>query len=136
MSVLGQKRTKILPFPKKGIAQTPGSASIIDVNASSGLLPSPLTEAELRDAVLRIISYGTYRETRHSNKDRSYRNVSDDDIQFMLRGPWRLSGKPEWDATHKNWKYKLNGHDIEGDELMLVVAVNQEEQMITVITKY
>lgn len=133
---MGQKRTKILPFPKKGIAQTPGSASIIDVNASSGQRPSPLSEPDLQLAVARIILHGTYRETHHSAEDRSYRNVSDDDIQFMLRGSWRLSGGPEWDETHKNWKYKLTGHDIEGDELVLVVAVNQEEQLITVITKY
>lgn len=132
---MGQKRTKILPFPKKGIAQTPGSASIIDVSASSRR-PSPLLEADLRTAVSRVILYGTYRETHHSAEDRSYRNVSDDDIQFMLRGPWKLSGKPEWDEVHRNWKYKLSGQDIEGDDLVLVVAVNEEEQMITVITKY
>ena len=133
---MGQKRTKILPFPKKGIAQTPGSASIIDVNASSGQRPSPLSELDLQNAVSKIIFYGTYRETRHSAEDRSYRNVSDDDIQFMLRGPWKLSGEPEWEEMHKNWKYKLSGHDIEGDDLVLVVAINEEEQMITVITKY
>ncbi len=133
---MDKKTPKILPFTKKGIARTPGSASIIDVNASSGERPSPLSEPDLRTAVSRIILYGTYRETRHSAEDRSYRNVSDDDIQCMLRGPWKLSGKPEWEETHGNWKYKLSGQDIEGDDLVLVVAVNEEEQMITVITKY
>jgi hypothetical protein len=130
------KKPKILPFPKKGIAQTPGSASIIDVNASFGSRLASLSESDLRTAVSRIILYGTYRETRHSAEDRSYRNVSDDDIQFMLRGPWTLKGPPEWDEMHRNWKYKLSGQDIEGDELVLLLAVNEEEQMITVITKY
>ena len=133
---MDMKKPKILPFPKKGIAQTPGSASIIDVNASSGVRPIPLSEPDLRTAVSRVILYGTYRETRHSAEDRSYRNVSDDDIQFMLRGPWTLPSAPEWDEIHKSWKYKLRGQDIEGDELVLVVSVNEEEQMITVITKY
>lgn len=133
---MSQEKPKVLPFPKKGIAQTPGSASIIDVNASSGEKPSLLLEPDLRTAVSRIILYGTYRETRHSAEDRSYRNVSDDDIQFMLAGSWKPLGNPEWDDMHKNWKYKLIGHDIEGDDLVLVVAVNQEEQLITVITKY
>lgn len=133
---MGNEKPKVLPVPKKGLAQTPGSASIIDVNASSGPRPKPLPEPELQTAISRIVLYGTYRETRHSAEDRSYRNVSDDDIQFMLRSTWKLVGDPEWDEKHGNWKYKLAGKDIEGDDLVLVVAVNQEEQLITVITKY
>lgn len=129
---MGQPRPKILPFPKKGLAQSPASASRIDVSASS---EPALNGEELRAAVARVVLYGTYRESKHSAQDRSYRNVSDDDIQFMLRGLWTLAQEPEWDEGHRNWKYKLAGQDIEGDELVLLVTLNQEEQMITIITK-
>ncbi len=54
----------------------------------------------------------------------------------MLCGPWALAAEPEWDEEHRNWKYKLAGHDIEGDELVLLISLNQEEQMITIITKF
>ncbi len=54
----------------------------------------------------------------------------------MLRGPWTLAAPPEWDEDHRTWKYKLAGHGIEGDELVLLVAVNREERMMTIITKY
>ena len=46
------------------------------------------------------------------------------------------SGRAEYDEAHRNWKYKLFGHDIEGDELVLVVAVDTDEQRITIITKF
>ena len=124
---MGQPRNRILPFPKKGVAQSAPSASKLDISASSVGREPALSGEDLHAAVSRIVLYGTYRESKHSAQDRSYRNVSDDDIQLMLCGPWTLAGKPEWDEEHRNWKYKLAGHDIEGDELVLLVSLNQEE---------
>jgi hypothetical protein len=95
-----------------------------------------MPEPELRVALTRIIIHGTYRETRHSSDERGYRNISDEDIQAMLQGSWRLATAPEWDDRHWNWKYRLVGSDIEGDELVLIVTLNLEESLITVITKF
>ncbi len=133
---MDHEKPKILPFPKKGIAQTPGIASNIDVSASSGSRPLALAGEALRQAVTRIVLYGTFRESAHSAFDRSYRNVSQDDMLCMLEGTWTLAAEPEWDEKHHNWKYKLAGKDIEGDDLVLLVALNTEEQMITIITKF
>jgi hypothetical protein len=136
VSVLGKPRSKVLPFPKKIIAQTPSSKSNIDVNASSGRSEPALAGEDLQLAVRRIVLYGTFRESRHSAKDRSYRNISEGDIVAMLEGAWSLVGPPEWDDDHHNWKYTLMGRDIDGDELVLVVAVNVELECIDIITKY
>ena len=59
-----------------------------------------------------------------------------DDIQHMLRSAWNLAGKPEWSDEHHNWKYKLNGRDIDEDELTLIIAVQDDRVQILVITKY
>lgn len=129
-------RSKVLPFPKKGIAQTPLSASNIDINASSAKPPAVLSVDELRVLVPRIVCYGIVRESWHAKSERGYRNISIDDIQHMLRNEWKLNGKPGWDDDHRNWSYKLTGSDLEDDELTLVITVNVEEQKIFVITKY
>lgn len=133
---MDRDKKNILPFPQKGIAQTPGSASNIDVSASSSSRPLALAGEDLRQAVTRIVLYGTFRESAHSALDRSYRNVSQDDMLYMLERPWTSAVAPEWDEKHHNWKYKLAGKDIEGDDLVLLVALNTEEQMITIITKF
>jgi len=133
---LGRSRTKVIPFPKKGVAQTPGSSSKIDINASPAERPAALSEDELRVCVQRIVLYGTVRESWHSKNDRSYRNVSMDDIQHMLRSEWKLKSKPGWSDDHGNWKYKLDGKDLDDDELTLVIAVRDEQVEILVITKY
>ncbi len=54
----------------------------------------------------------------------------------MLTGSWKLAGKPEWDDKHRNWKYRLVGQDIDGDELTLIVAIDSGLEDIRIITKF
>ena len=130
------KKARVLPFPKKGIAISGGRVSNVDINASPAERPAALGEDELRAQVQRIVCYGTVRESWHSRNDRSYRNVSLDDIQHLLRSEWKLSGKPQWKPEHGNWAYKVVGQDLDEDELTLIIAVNADRVDILVITKF
>ena len=80
--------------------------------------------------------YGVLRETGHSARDRSYRNITERDIIAMLEGKWLLDAPPEWDEQHRNWKYRLKGLDVSGDELVLIVALQVEFDRIDIITKF
>ncbi len=131
-----RKSGKILPFPKDSVAKGLAAASNVDINASSGPSQPALDENTLRDVIQRILYYGEIKETFHSASERAERNVSQDDIAAMLESQWKLEGAPEWDGTHKNWKYRLEGYDLEGDALVLVVTVNEELKRVTVITKF
>jgi hypothetical protein len=133
---LSSKRTKIVPFQQKSVASPPKSASIIDVSASSGSRWPAMDPDVLRVEVRRIVMYGTIWETKHSAVDRGYRNISQDDILAVLDGDWTLAAAPDWDEAHRNWEYKVAGQDVEGDELVLKIAVNSEMQRIDIITKY
>ncbi len=133
---MAEKPGKLIPFEKKSVAKGPQAASNIDISASSSQREPALSGEELKTAVSRIVLYGTFRESKHSAQDRSYRNVSQEDIIAMLEGPWKQSGKPEWSDEHRNWKYRVEGKDIEGDELELVIAVNIEMNRIEIITKF
>lgn len=130
------KKGRVLPFTKKGVANPGATVSNIDINASSAGRPAALSEDELRVRVQRIVLHGTVRESWHSRNDRRYRTISMDDIQHMLRSEWKLRGKPEWDDEFRNWKYKLDGKDLDDDELTLVIAVRDELVEILVITKF
>jgi hypothetical protein len=94
-----------------------------------------LEEQELRLAVSRAIVYGTFRETFHSADERSYRNITQEDMLHMLQGAWMLAGT-EFDDEYHNWKYRVAGKDIEGDDLALIIAVDPDENRITVISKF
>lgn len=132
---MGRNRSKVLPFPKKGIALNENSSSNLDINASSDRRIPALPEQELRLAVSRAIVYGTFRETFHSADERSYRNITQEDMLHMLQGAWALAGV-EFDDDHHNWKYKVAGKDIEGDDLILIIAVDRDENRVTVISKF
>jgi len=54
----------------------------------------------------------------------------------MLEGKWLLDAPPEWDEQHRNWKYRLKGLDVSGDELVLIVALQVEFDRIDIITKF
>jgi len=133
---LAEKPGKIVPFVKKAVAKTPSPQSKIDISASPVRREPPLTEEALRTAVARIVMYGTIRETLHSARDRSYRNITERDILAMLEGKWSMDTPPEWDEQHRNWKYRLKGLDVAGDELVLIVAVQVEFNRIDIITKF
>jgi hypothetical protein len=134
--MLGREKPKVLPFTKDFVAKGLAAASNVDINASSGPSQPALDENRLQEVVQRITNYGKIREMRHSSKDRSYRNISEDDILAMLQGNWKLVATPDWDEAHRGWEYKIKGSDIEGDELVLKIAVNEELQRIDIITKY
>jgi hypothetical protein len=133
---LAEKPGKIVPFAKKPVAKTPSPPSKIDISASLAQREPPLDEEALRTAIDRIVMYGTIRETLHSARDRSYRNITERDILAMLEGKWSLEAPPEWDEQHRNWKYRLKGLDVAGDELVLIVAVQIEFNRIDIITKF
>ena len=133
---MSSKRPNIVTFPESSVAKQSVRASSIDVSASSDSRLAALDEDRLREVLQRIVYYGEIKEAFHSAHERAYRNISQDDILAMLEGPWTLAAKPDWDETHKNWKYKLAGHDLEGDELVLLISVNEELLRVTIITKF
>jgi hypothetical protein len=133
---LAEKPGKIVPFVKKSVAKTPSPQSKIDISASSVRREPPLTEEALRTVVARVVLYGTLMETGHSARDRSYRNISEDDMLALLEGEWTLEATPEWDEGHRNWKYTLKGTDADGEELVLIVALQIELDRIDIITKF
>jgi hypothetical protein len=82
------------------------------------------------------MKHGTWWQSRHARDDRDYRHISDDDIQAMLEGEWKLEREPEWDDRHGEWKYRLGGKDVEGDALTLIITLNEETITIIVVTKF
>lgn len=133
---LGSGRSNIAQFPKSFVAKPAGLASSIDVNASSSPRKPAFDEEGLRAVVQRIVYYGEIKESFHSASERAERNISQDDILAMLESKWALAAKPNWDEDHNSWEYELRGFDLEGDQLELKIAVNEEMQRIIIITKY
>ena len=77
----------------------------------------------LSDHLLRDIASG-----RHG--------VSHQDVLFVLQSGEIIS-PPEWDDTQRNWKYKVEGTDLEEDEELRAITIIIEERFsIFIVTAY
>ena|ERR1700733_7778343 len=97
-------------------------------------LIKPMSEVGLRQFISKALDKGWVRESFHSEVDRAYRNISDEDVQYGLSRPdWIIEGAPE--QTRKGFKYLVRTVDIEREELHLVVSPTDDETLI-IVTKY
>src|SRR5690242_5052740 len=97
----------------------------------------PLSEAGLRQLIDKALDKEWVREAFHSETERAYRGISDEDVLYGLeRSDWVLAAEPDYDPDHKNWEYLIRTHDLEGDELHLKVVPNPSEGTVRVITKF
>ncbi|MEW6213246.1 MAG: DUF4258 domain-containing protein [Acidobacteriota bacterium] len=71
----------------------------------------------------------------HLKKDRADRNISIDDcIQVLTKG--NLRWPPKWADDHQNYKYEIDGQDLDGDDLHLIFVIDYPRARIIVITGY
>lgn len=61
------------------------------------------------------------------------RDFTTSDILKVLSNG-ELKKKREFDDMYQNWKYRIEGKDIEGEKLTLIFSITQEEDAIILIT--
>lgn len=99
--------------------------------------PKKLTVNALRQFIGKAIDKGWVREKWHSEHDRAYRNISNEDVLYGLeRSDWTLAATPDYDEDHGSWEYEIKTVDIEGEELHLKVAPIPSDGVVWVITKF
>ena len=95
-----------------------------------------MSEAGLRQFITRALDRGFIKESFHSEFDRAYRNISDEDIRYGLAHKgWRLESDPEESKTG-GFKYLIRTIDVDQDELHLVVKPDTKTGTLKIVTKY
>lgn len=46
------------------------------------------------------------------------------------------SRAPEWDAEHESWKYRVEGSDVEGAQLTVIVVIDEAEPLLRLVTTF
>ena len=96
----------------------------------------PLSPAALRQFLEKALDKGWVKERYHSDVDRAYRNISDDDVAHGLELSSWVIEKTEPAREAGLFKYTIRTADIEGDELRLVVLPLIATGRVEIITKY
>lgn len=97
--------------------------------------PQPLTSQQAKAKILNILENGTVKISSHITKDRlKLRNLSRKDIQFALANGQVICS--EWENNYQNWKYQVDGFDIDGDELTSIIIFFDSDVSLFIITAY
>jgi hypothetical protein len=68
-------------------------------------------------------------ETYHARFDHLERGLSADDVIHGLERDWKFDRKPEW-------KYRLATESVDGDEIVVVIAVDAANRSFEVVTRW
>lgn len=101
--------------------------------------PKPLDEKGVRRVVAAALSNeGYYIESFsfHARFDHTERHLSIDDALFGLRKDWRGCKVDEFNDDEWQWKYLIKTHDIDGNELIVVIGLDPKNVKFTIITAF
>jgi len=105
----------------------------------AGTIPPPLSAADLRNLVLEAIDEDAKignPETFHARFGHLERDLQIDDILHGLEQPWSFDRPPVFNKDHWQWKYYIATENIDGDPILIVIAVDTLDRSFEVITRW
>jgi len=98
--------------------------------------PPRLSPSEATWTIRLILEEGTIDYSSHCWTVRMpERNVSTLDVEHLLR-QGQVIQKAQWDSGYGNWKYRVEGTDIEGDELTAIAVIFQKDFSVMIVTVF
>lgn len=98
--------------------------------------PTALSPEEAKKRILRILLEGDVIPTVHCRQRMLKRRVDIQDVVNVLEFGAINKNKTEWDDVHDNWKYRVEGEDIEGEELVVITVIIESDCQSLVVTVF
>ena len=99
------------------------------------ILPRRFRPAEAQRKIQLILEEGIVDFTAHCRRRMRERRVDDLDVVHVL-SQGQIIREAEWDSEHDNWKYRVEGTDIEGDELTAITVIFEADLSLLTITVF
>lgn len=98
--------------------------------------PNSFSANEAKDKIQVILNDGMVELSVHCRRESMpKRGVTMLDVVNALRlGEIRRA--PEWDDVHSNWKYRVEGEDIDGDELIAITLIIESDLTLYIVTVF
>ena len=97
--------------------------------------PPCLSPAEAQRKIRLILEEGTVDISAHCRRRMRERSADDLDIVNVLE-KGRVIREAEWDSNHDEWKYRVEGIDVEGDELTAVTVILEADLSLLIVTVF
>lgn len=96
-----------------------------------------LTPSEAQEKIRGIAKFGSIIPTFHINSESCPdRNYDLQDVEEVLKNGI-VNEQPEFDDKYENWKYKVEGKAIDGDEAIVITVILSHRELlaITIMSK-
>jgi hypothetical protein len=98
--------------------------------------PIKLSANDAKRIILLILEEGTIEVSFHCRTESMpKRNIDMLDLVEALKNG-EIRREPEWDEERCNWKYRVEGEDTEGDELIAITLIIEAEMELFIITVF
>jgi Domain of unknown function (DUF4258) len=98
--------------------------------------PVKLSANDAKRIILLILEEGTIELSFHCRSERMQaRGVTMLDLVTALKNG-EIRREPEWDEERYNWKYRVEGKDIEGDDLIAITIIIDAEMELFIVTVF
>lgn len=98
--------------------------------------PEKLLPEEAKRMILLILEQGNVEPSYHCrNESMPKRQVTMIDVvNTLMTG--QIVRDPEWDERYQNWKYRVEGVDMEADELTAITVIFAADLTLYIITVF
>ena len=104
----------------------------------TGYRPPSLSEDELKVLVRAALETvpDNCNETFHARFDHLERGISLDDVVHGLERDWHFERPPKFNDNEWQWKYRIATQNIEGEFLLILIAVDTRNKSFEVVTRW
>lgn len=98
--------------------------------------PIPLSLTDAKAHILSILEDGDIKFSSHLRHERmKERSLTANDIRSALRNG-EILRPAEWEEKYQNWKYRLEGKDLLGQDLSVITVIITKDLKLIIITAF
>lgn len=73
-----------------------------------------------------------YRDSRHATVKKGVRNITLQEVNFVLKYGVRKENRDRFRDDFGAWTYAYEGKTLDGDELRIIVAIDESDRLVIV----
>ena len=109
------------------------------MSEDQGKIPPSLSEEQLKKLVLEALDDAAdwnNPETFHARFGHVERGITTDDVVHGLEEDWQFERPPVFNKSFWQWKYYLDTVNVDGEPILIVIAVDTLDRSFEVITRW